>query len=400
MITLYKLISEKELLELGGTLFKSFVPGLPLTFDVNIQQDNHLKDPGMFLIQCEIEEHEISSFKTLNTGELRVETDKVPLFNTLIADKIKILDFFGNTEDLTEESLEVLEKEERFFKTRLDIFLETNNRTMIPYDYLDQSDCTDSTEKEIEQSIKEIAEEQKIFARIAKEKTSNINTVEEAAYFLIHEDLDEKQIRQIKNKSIVTQFKRGYDHFGLGMYLRSLFIYPNENKIFLDHLKNYDAHYVIDRGEHGEGIIADLVWRILNDRQTTAENQKEIIENQKAAAKLWEEFYNKKNTENLSPDAQYDLMDEFVTLIKGGSLKKTPSRDSRLLSYNFEDKIMDQYLELDTKKQADKEHYMEYVYRQKVILAELSENELLIYDQLWKDYSTIENLVSKIEQKL
>lgn len=184
------------------------------------------------------------------------------------------------------------------------------------------------------------------------------------------------------------------------MYLINLFIYPNENKIFLDHLKNYDAHYVIDSGEHGEGIIADLVWRILNDRQTTAENQKEIIENQKAAAKLWEEFYNKKNTENLSPDDQYDLMDEFVTLIKEGSLKKTPSRDSRLLSYNFEDKIMDQYLELDTKKQADKEHYMEYVYRQKVILAELSENELLIYDQLWKDYSTLENLVSKIEQKL
>lgn len=93
-------------------------------------------------------------------------------------------------------------------------------------------------------------------------------------------------------------------------------------------------------------------------------------------------------------------MDEFVALIKEGSLKKAPSRDSRLLSYNFDDKIMDQYLELDTKKQADKEHYMEYVYRQKVILAELSENELLIYDQLWKDYSTIENLVSKIEQKL
>lgn len=399
MTTLYKFISEKELLELGGTLFKSFVPGLPLKFYVNIQPDNHQQYPGMFLIQCEIEEHEISGFETLNTGELRVETDKVPLFNTLIVDKIKILDFFGNTEDLTEESLEILEKEERFFKTRLDIFLETNDRTMIPYDYLDQSDCKDSTEKEIEQSIKEIAEEQKTFARIAKEKTSNINTVEEAAYFLINEELDEDQIRQIKNKSIVTQFKRGYDHFGLGMYLRNLFIYPNENKIFLDHLRNYDAHYVIDRGEHGEGIIADLVWRILNDRQTTAENQKEIIENQKAATKIWEEFYNKKNTENLSPDAQYDLMDEFVTLIKEGSLKKTPSRDSRLLSYNFEDKIIDQYLELDTKKQADKEHYMEYVYRQKVILAELSENELLIYDQLWKDYSTIENLVSKIEQK-
>jgi hypothetical protein len=48
----------------------------------------------------------------------------------------------------------------------------------------------------------------------AKEKTSVINSVEDAVGFLINEELDEDQIREIKNQSIVSQFNRMNQHFG------------------------------------------------------------------------------------------------------------------------------------------------------------------------------------------
>ncbi|MEE6129418.1 hypothetical protein V2E39_18610 [Chryseobacterium arthrosphaerae] len=370
MITLYKLTSEKELLGIGKTLFKEFISDIPLHFRTVVIPDP-IPEPGMFLVKCEIQENTISNFKRLENGELMVETDRIPLFNTLINDKIKIVDYFGHTKEFEKEILEVLEKEERFFKIRLDTFLETNDHTIIPYDYLkkgtDKDDrFTDSTEKETLQRLKKIIEKQKLFAERAIEKTSNINSVEEAVSFLINEELDEHRIREIKNKSIVTQFSRAKEHFGLAMHLRNLFIYPNKNKVFLQHLSNYNGHYVTNKGEHGEGIIADLLWRTLNDCTTTPENKQRIVEIK-------------------------TKINDFRDLKALKALK--------LLSYNLADEVIRKYLDLEDKKDSDEENFEFYYYEQKRILAGISNGKRSVYDQFSRDYFTVRDLIEKLKQK-
>ena len=322
MITLYKLISEKELLGIGVTLFKEFTSGCPLHFyTAAIPTQN--PDQRVFLVKCEIEENTISNFKIVD-GELIVEPDKIAFFNTLIADKIKVTDFLGNTKEIEKETLEILKKEEKFFKTRLNIFLETNDRTIISSGYLnspvDPVDL-DASEEDLEQKLERFAEEQKILTKRAKEKTSVINSVEDAVGFLINEELDEDQIREIKNQSIVSQFNRMNQHFGFGMYLRNLFIYPNENKIFLEHLNHYKDHYVRHRGEHGEGIISDLLWRTLNDCRTTPENQQKILEIEEKMNVFRDEFYSKKDTTHLSEDEIFEVWDEYRDLFNKSSLR-------------------------------------------------------------------------------
>lgn len=357
MITLYKLTSEKELLGIGKTLFKEFISDIPLHFHTVIIPDP-IPEPGMFLVKCEIQENTISNFKRLENGELMVETDRIPLFNTLIKDKIKIVDYFGHTKEFEKEILEVLEKEERFFKIRLDTFLETNDHTIIPYDYLDQQidyDNDISEQNEEDTSIQ------------YDEKRSEINTVEEAVGFLINEELSEDTINEIRNRSLASKFDEMGGLFGLGMYLRNVFIYPNKNEKFLQHLKTYDPQYQVSRGEFGEGIIEDLLWRKLNHCLIKDESKNKIAELKK------EEF--KEET------------------FWGNYIKE------QLLSYNLADEVIREYLDLEDKKDSDEENFEFYYYEQKRILAGISNCERSVYDQLSRDYFTVRDLIEKLKQK-
>lgn len=357
MITLYKLTSEKELLGIGKTLFKEFISDIPLHFHTVIIPDP-IPEPGMFLIKCEIQENTISNFKRLENGELMVETDRIPLFNTLINDKIKIVDYFGHTKEFEKEIPEVLEKEKRFFKIRLDTFLETNDHTIIPYDYLDQQidyDNDISEQNEEDTSIQ------------YDEKRSEINTVEEAVDFLINEELSEDTINEIRNRSLASKFDEMGGLFGLGMYLRNVFIYPNKNEKFLQHLETYDPQYLVSRGEFGEGIIEDLLWRKLNHYLIKDESKNKIAELKK------EEF--KEET------------------FWGNYIKE------QLLSYNLADEVIREYLDLEDKKDSDEENFELYYYEQKRILAGISNGERSVYDRLSRDYFTVRNLIEKLKQK-
>ncbi|RTZ50290.1 hypothetical protein [Chryseobacterium arthrosphaerae] len=357
MITLYKLTSEKELLGIGKTLFKEFISDIPLHFHTVVIPDP-IPEPGMFLVKCEIQENTISNFKRVENGELMVETDRIPLFNTLINDKIKIVDYFGHTKEFEKEILEVLEKEERFFKIRLDTFLETNDHTIIPYDYLDQQidyDNDISEQNEEDTSIQ------------YDEKRSEINTVEEAVDFLINEELSEDTINEIRNRSLASKFDEMGGLFGLGMYLRNVFIYPNKNEKFLQHLKTYDPQYLVSRGEFGEGIIEDLLWRKLNHCLIKDESKNKIAELKK------EEF--KEET------------------FWGNYIKE------QLLSYNLADEVIREYLDLEDKKDSDEENFEFYYYEQKRILAGMSNDERSVYDQLSREYFTVRDLIEKLKQK-
>ncbi|WES96329.1 hypothetical protein P2W68_15940 [Chryseobacterium arthrosphaerae] len=350
MITLYKLTSEKELLGIGKTLFKEFISDIPLHFHTVIIPDP-IPEPGMFLVKCEMQENTISNFKILENGELMVETDRIPLFNTLIKDKIKIVDYFGHTEEFEKGIPEVLEKEERFFKIRLNTFLETNDHTIIPYDDLDQ---------QIEQNEEDTSIQY-------DEKRSEINTVEEAVDFLINEELSEDTINEIRNRSLASKFDEMGGLFGLGMYLRNVFIYPNKNEKFLQHLKTYDPQYLVSRGEFGEGIIEDLLWRKLNHCLIKDESKNKIAELKK------EEY--KEDT-------------FWANYIK-----------EQLLSYNLADEVIREYLDLEDKKDSDEENFELYYYEQKRILAGISNGERSVYDQLSRDYFTVRNLIEKLKQK-
>ncbi len=87
---------------------------------------------------------------------------------------------------------------------------------------------------------------------------------------------------EIKNKSLVTRFDDCGEHFGYNMYLRNVFIYPNKIRSFLKILETIISHYVTEMGEFGEGIIEDLLWRKVNNCETTKDNSNKIEKNSEA----------------------------------------------------------------------------------------------------------------------
>lgn len=358
MITLYKFISEQELFEIATTNFKKFPSHFPLYFYTRKMSETSEKQL-QFIVKFETEEKKILNLTTLNEGKLIIDnSNKLDRINCLIKDKIKIIGIGGKNIELSQNSIRILEKEKRFFEFRLKTYLHTNNREIIAYDYFeqnfDENDITESTEEEI--SI-----------QYYDEKRSRINTVEEAVDFLINEELNEGQINEIKNKSLASKFDDMDSLFGLGMYLRNVFIYPNKNKNFLQYLNNYDPHYMVNRGEFGEGSIEDLLWRKLNCCLITDESKNKIAELKKE---------------------QYEENSFWNNYIK-----------EQLLSYNLDEEDIRLYLEMEDKKDSDDEDFERNYYEQKRLLAKISNDERLIYNQLSEDYFNVRNLIEKLKHK-
>ncbi len=361
MISLYKLISEQELQEIADRNFKEFPSHFPLYFyNGKIPEIQEKELP--FLVKFETDEKEASHFNIQNGGELMITNiEDLNRINALIDDKIKIIGISENENEPSQNVLRILEKEKKFFEFRLKIYLHTNNREIIPYDYFEQkidsgdhiSDLPDEEKKALEKGY--------------DEKRSTINTAEEAVDFLINEELSHDNINEIRNKSLATKLDEMEGLFGLGMYLRNVFIYPNKNESFLRYLKTYDPQYMINRGEFGEGIIEDLLWRKLTNYQITEESKKKIAEVRK---KPYEE-------------------DTFWALY----LKE------QLLSYNLDETIIGEYLEMEDKKDTSEEDFERNYYEQKRILTGISKEERSVYDQITKDYFTIRNLIEKLKHK-
>ncbi|KNB62153.1 hypothetical protein [Chryseobacterium sp. Hurlbut01] len=298
-------------------------------------------------------------------------------FNYSLIDKIKIENVFGkNLQNYENEKiLSILEFEKRFFEFRLKAFLITNSREIISHDdfvspIVEKQDPENFTDEQIKQQIEEVIEEQERVLKKAKERTATINSVEEAVEFLINEDLDQTKLDEIKNKSLVTRFDDCGEHFGYNMYLRNVFIYPNKNQIFLENLRNYNSHYVTEMGEFGEGIIEDLLWRKVNNCETTKDNSNKI------------EKIQKQIKEGLEFDSYWNLTIKM-----------------KLLSYNLNDSEIESYLKLENMEENDKDNFDEYYYQKKALLARLNEKDRQTFERLKQDYFNIQKVINKLKQK-
>lgn len=298
----------------------------------------------------------------------------VEAINYSVIDKINVINIFGKKlQEIDKNIYDILDDESRFFKSRLNQFIHSNSREIIPYNYFgriaaEKKESPTFTDKEIQQQIKYAIAEEEITLKNAKERTASINSVEEAVDFLINEDLEQKDLDQIKNKSLATRFDESGEHFGYNMYLRNIFIYPNKNKIFLENLENYNSHYLIDRGEFGEGIIEDLLWRKVNNYETTEENSEKIKEIQKRINK------------NIEGDSYWNLCMKI-----------------KMLSYNFKDEEIEKYLELEDQSENDEDNFYEYYYQQKALLARLNEEERETFENLKQDYFNVQNILNKLK---
>lgn len=300
---------------------------------------------------------------------------KTNTFNHSLIDKIKIENVFG--QDLQNEDRAkikmIVEEELYFFIRRLEIFLETHSREIILPDcfnteIVEKQESQNFTDEEIRKQIEDALAEDEVILKKTKERLMTINSVEEAVDFLINEDLDQSDLDRIKNKSLVTRFDWSKEHFGYNMRLRNTFIYPNKNKTFLENLKNYNAHYVSNNGEHGEEIIYDLLWRKLNNYETTDENRQKVKEIQI----------------RIENNNEYDFY--FNLIIK-----------MKLLSYNFKDEEIEKYLELEDKSENDKGNFKEHYYQQKALLARLNKEEKEIFEKLKQDYFNVKNVMNKLK---
>ncbi|MFZ4931681.1 hypothetical protein [Chryseobacterium sp. Mn2064] len=311
-------------------------------------------------MKFETEKEYLSHFNIQNDGQLIINnSEDLNRINALIKDKIKITGISESRQEFSQEIMAILEKEKRFFEFRLKNYLDTNNREAIPYDYFEQ-------EIDVEDNISELTEEeQEASEKYYDEKRSKINTLEEAVEFLISEELNEDQINEIRNKSLSSKFDNLDSHFGVGMYFRNMFIYPNKNENFIQYLKNHDPEYMVDRGEFGEGMIEDFLWRKLNHYIITEESKKKIEELRK------------------EPFANDSFWSNYIK--------------EQLISYNLDEAIIKEYLDLEDKKDTDGDHFMEYHYQQKRLLAGLSEDESLIFENMKQDFLNLERLVLKIK---
>lgn len=381
MIELYKFISEEELLEIREKKFREFSSNFPLRFYLDKSFDQNIDEKLIFLVKCEISAEDLLTLKIETSNEIVISSDNLETFN-LFNYRIKIIDT-SSPEDLhhlDEEIEDIVIDEMRLAETRLKTFLETNSREIIADDYFYKEDDFNSdynselTEEVMEKIENEIRESTKILDK-KKEKTININTVEDAVDFLINEDLKQKDINVIKNQSINIKMDTFRNHFGLGTYIRNLFFHGNTNQKFLDDIKEYKKYFsTIEYGEFGEGIIEDLLWRKLNNCETTTENRQKIIEIEEKVKSARDEIYRNKNVDNLSDEENDDLWDKFYKELKEGSLRNS-SKKIELLSYNFKDEEIEKYLELEDQSENDSDNFYEYYYQQKALLARLNEEE-------------------------
>ncbi|WP_294322882.1 hypothetical protein [uncultured Chryseobacterium sp.] len=298
--------------------------------------------------------------------------------NSSLSDKIKLEDVFGK-DFQNEECAEVktiIDEEMYFFKRRTEIFLETHSREVIPPDFFKEDaeeyqEPQNFTDEEVRQQLKKTFAEEAVFLERIKGETKKINTVEEAVDYLIEKDLSPKNLNDLKNISCAARldYLNGDSdfHFGLGMYLRNIFFYGNDNQEFYKDLENYESHILFNHGEFGEGIIYDLLWRKLNHCITTRENKEKINEIR----------------EQLKTETDADSF--WISEIK-----------IKMLSYNFSNEEIEKYLDLENESDHDKDNFYEYYYQQKAVLAKLNDEERKTFETLKQDYFNVKKIMDKL----
>lgn len=406
MKTLYRPIGEKQLILIAESGFKKFpqrlewqpifYPVLNEHYAVEIASRWNTKDEFGnylgFVTEFDITDEEFNKYKIQNVGashhnELWVPAEKLTEFNDAIAGKIKIIKvFIGEkfTQLTNKNILGLLDDEVSIHKSRLYHFLETKSRKILPYSYFNQnSDEEDRSESIVKGDFE-----------LLRDKASKINSVDEAVDFLIKECLTEKYIQKIQDETPLKPIKRSINnHFGINMFLRNLFFYP-KNETLQQSTREYtyaDAH----RGEHGEGIIGNVLWRRLNNCEVSNSPNKSTIE---ALSKKVNDFHKhffadrglivgKMTFDELEP-----ILEELREARKNNKIEETEKR-IELLSYNFTEKQIDRYIAISKIEEKSLEDYFE----EELVLSNITDKEMPITLKLKSAYFNTSEVVEKLQ---
>lgn len=390
-VTFYILLTLKDLQFLAENSFTRLpFNDIPFAFKKEeiIQYAEKVKgDTHRIFITAKVEcntdrfnDYKISPLDESLTESKRFSQVMTERINYSLLDKVKLDDVFGKNIEETDHSeiKTIIEDEMYFSERRMEIFLETHSREIIPPDFFkedaeEKQEPGDFSDEEVRQQIKKKLAEEAVFMERIKGETKKLNTVEEAVDYLIEKDLSPRNLIHLKNISCAARLdylKGDSDfHFGLGMYLRNIFFYGNDNQEFHKDLENYKSHILFNHGEFGEGIIYDLLWRKLNHYITTRENKEKINEIQ----------------EQLKTETNADSF--WISDIK-----------IKMLSYNFSNEEIEKYLDLETKSDHDKDNFYEYYYQQKAVLAKLNDEERKTFETLKQDYFIVRRIIDKFNK--
>ncbi len=416
-IILYRPIGEKELELIAESGFKKFPPRLdwqPIFYPVlneeyasEIARKWNTTDPFGnylgFVTKFEITEEEFQKYKVENVGgkihnELWVPSQDLEIFNDAIQGTILVTNVFVGKKFRNIEGkrlLELLEGELSVLEGKLIFFLENKSR-----------DILDEVQEKESLSEEEIKIKEKEFNDLKKE-AQKVNSIQEAVLFLIKKCLSQETLKTIKNQTLVPKFSTfNNNHFGINRYLRNLFFHGNTNQNFLNSIKNYNTYIVSNKGEKGEGILEDALWREihsykLENSQNFDKIKKETLEINVKIEELKIKFGLLNTISELEYNKIYDKRFEEIT----EELKKINNYNSisrlnkiELWSYDIEDKDIEEYLDLEKKIKEEAENILELRYKQKSILAKIKENEREDYQRIKSDYFNLKKIVEEIDK--
>ncbi len=316
-----------------------------------------------------------------------------------IKGKIKLIDvFFGNKfKNFTDESIiDYIEDEMRFYRVRLEKFLETKSRKIIDDDYFIKLNkdfetyVIESSGLNTEDFIK--YETQKYNSK--KEKIALTNTIDEAIEFLI-QDCGAEKINEIKNETVLTQFIAERNHFGFNMYFRNLFFYGDQNENFIKAIEEYGKISFANRGEFGEGYLADAFWRKLNNCEINPEIQQKLKNAYEETDLLTRNYCKGKGVENVN-DLNAEDFNGLFKIYKNNKEKEGSDNLTlrlKLQSYNIIDEDINKYITLENNNNDRKV----IKYQRYAILAGVKENEKKIYESLKQDYFRYYAIYKKLD---
>jgi hypothetical protein len=409
MKTLYRPTGFKELQLIVDAYFKKFPPRLewqPIFYPVlnkeyacEIASKWNTKDEFGdylgFVTAFDISDEEFSKYEVQNVGashhnELWVPAEKLEDFNTAITSKIRLVDVFigENFKGFKDYNfIDILYCELNIYEIRLNHFLATKSRTVLPFDYFDPDSADDYEVQRLKADFE-----------VLRKKAESIHSVHEAVDFLIEECLTEAYIQKIKDEININPMKRQINnHFGINMLLRNLFFYSGNEKL-VESIREDKTALGARFGERGEGIIENILWRRLNNCEfPNAANKSKMEAIQKQVDDFHAQFFADRGLimEKMTFDDWEPYLDEYGEAREKNNIYELGKR-IEFLSYNFTEDQVERYMIVE-----EKENYREKYFEKSLILANVEEENLptlkLLKDTYFNFYEVVEKLKEHYE---
>jgi len=415
-VTLYRPVGEKELTLISESGFKEFPPRLewqPIFYPVlNEQYASEIASKWNtndtfgnylgFVTAFEVLESEYLKYNIENVGgkqhdELWVPAENLEAFNAAIVGRIRVTKVYVGDAFKTFENdqlLDELYQQKSIYKTRLDTFLKTKSRKVLPFELFEM----DFEEVDLETQIEDQKKQSEYLNDLRKE-THTLNTIDDAVDFLIQKALDAKTVEDLKDETPLTQLEYNNNHFGINMYLRNLFFHGNNNQTFLKAVNKYKQFGRFSRGEMGEGYLADALWRRLHQCENSNDETKALIETmEQEKNEAMKGFFETKGLEygNTTFEELEPIMDELNAFYKARGFDEY-DRKIELLSYNFSSDQIDRYIALDKNNE---DFNLSIDYEKKAILGGIRLEEQSVYESLKQSFFQMIDVVDVLENKL